>query len=96
MKLDEVLNKIEEYQALTGQEGNHIDELRLFVKFYFIKSKYLENTERRTIELNLYRLLNIELQFSYHSENDDAYEVIFNLINSMIPVPDNMNVSYVT
>jgi len=57
---------LEAYQAITGQEGQHMDELRTLFKCSLVKSKNLDSLER----------LEQERAFCVSSEKDDALEIV--------------------
>ncbi len=78
--MKEALAKIEEYQTLTGQEGEHIDLLNLHIKCYFIKSKFLDNGDKSVLAKHIHNLLNIELAFCDSTFNYCAKDIILELI----------------
>ncbi|WP_028022158.1 hypothetical protein [Enterovibrio calviensis] len=76
---------LEEYQALTGQEGLHIDELSALVKCLYIKSKYLEVTDKTTLRSLTLQRVKQEIVWCENTEKYESIDVMkcmYNLIES--------------
>lgn len=82
MKL--VLEKIEEYQAITGQEGVNIDKLKLYVKCYFIKSKFFNSQDKAILSQDILKMLQCELKFCELIFNYDASDIITDINNIIV------------
>ncbi|MGR5149473.1 hypothetical protein ACQKP8_23375 [Photobacterium alginatilyticum] len=67
---------LEAYQAITGQEGQHMDELRTLFKCTLVKSKNLDFLDRLTMKTMILERLEQERAFCISSEKDDALEII--------------------
>ncbi|WP_038175659.1 hypothetical protein [Vibrio pacinii] len=67
---------LEAYQAITGQEGRHIDELRTLIKCILVKSKNLDYMDRLTIKTMILERLELELEFCRSTENFDALDIV--------------------
>lgn len=68
--------QLEPYQAITGQEGRHIDELRSLIKCSQVRSKSLDRADSLTLSAMILARLEQELAFCRATENDDALEII--------------------
>ncbi|EJC6861563.1 hypothetical protein [Vibrio parahaemolyticus] len=79
MSLQVALNIIEEYQALTGQEGSHIDKLCLALKCRFIRSKQLTEQDKITLKEKALCLLAYEVHFCKATFNFEALELMIKL-----------------
>ncbi|MCG7496966.1 hypothetical protein MHO82_08825 [Vibrio sp. Of7-15] len=76
MSLKSITHSLEEYQALTGQEGQHIDDLYLALKCFFIQSKYFCAQDKiRLREQALFSLAQEE-HFCRLTHNFSANDVI--------------------
>ena len=74
--MDNNLQRLEAYQALTWQEGQHIDELCTALKCVFIKSKFFDQQDKAVLKQNVSNLLDQELRFCDLSDNYEASELI--------------------
>lgn len=83
MSLKFALNDLEEYQALTGQEGPHIDDLSLTLKCFFLKSKWLGEQDKLRLKQQILTQLEQETRFCRTTYNDEAEEVISSLVDRL-------------
>jgi|GEM_PF-4933690 hypothetical protein len=84
MSLKLALNDLEEYQALTGQEGLHIDELCLSLKCFFINSKWLDKQDKQLLKQKVLTQLEQENHFCRKTYNHDAEQVISSLADRLL------------
>lgn len=83
MSLKSVLHSIEEYQALTGQEGQHIDDLYLALKCSFIQSKYFCTQDKIRLKEQALLSLKQEEYFCQLTDNFVANDVIQSIKNHL-------------
>ncbi|WP_250132586.1 hypothetical protein [Vibrio crassostreae] len=79
MSLKVALNLLEEYQALTGQEGQHMDDLKLELKCTFIQSKWLGEDDRQNLRHRALKYLQLEEDFCSLIDNYPANDLIMEL-----------------
>ncbi|MCG9628676.1 hypothetical protein L1D34_28105 [Vibrio mediterranei] len=84
MSLKLALNDLEEYQTLTSQEGSHIDDLRLSLKCFFLKSKWLAKQDKLLLRQRALNQLEQERRFCRTTYNFEAEEVISSLVNLLV------------
>ncbi|AXN34819.1 MULTISPECIES: hypothetical protein [Vibrio] len=84
MSLKSALHALEEYQALTGQEGTHIDNLSLSLKCFFIQSKWLDAQDKQRLKQQTRALLLEETRFCQRTHNYAAEAVIDTLAGLLI------------
>ncbi|WP_282175130.1 hypothetical protein [Vibrio diabolicus] len=70
---------LESYQAITGQEGRHIDELRMLIKCTLVKSKSLDKLDKQIMESMILERLEREREFCVLTEKYDALEIVSSL-----------------
>lgn len=71
-----ILGKIEEYQEITGLECDNLDRLKLHVKCFYIKSKYLNEQDKILISKDICRMLKSEFIFCELTTNYDAIDIL--------------------
>ncbi|PSU46207.1 hypothetical protein C9J12_19240 [Photobacterium frigidiphilum] len=79
-----VFDKIEEYQEITGQEGEHIDKLKLYVKCYFIKSKFFNDQDKAMLSQGILKILQCEFNFCELTFNHDGIDIITDINNIIV------------
>lgn len=79
MSLRYVLDSLEEYQALTSQEGQYIDKLTIALKCAFIQSKWLSRLEREQLKSKALTLLKLEEEFCSKIDNHLAKDIILRM-----------------
>ncbi|MEJ2766885.1 hypothetical protein VV869_23340 [Photobacterium sp. MCCC 1A19761] len=67
---------LEAYQAITGQEGRHMDELRTLMKCILVNSKNLDYLDRLTMKVMILERLETERDFCLSAEKYDALEIV--------------------
>ncbi len=76
---------IESYQAVTGQEGQHIDEFYLAVKCFFSQSKLLEIRDKESLKNRVLYHINQEERFCQLISNYEAEDIIQDIKRFIIP-----------
>jgi hypothetical protein len=79
-----VFDKIEEYQEITGQEGDHIDKLKLYVKCYFIKGKFFNDQDKAMLSQGILKMLQCEFKFCELTFNYDGLDIITDINNIIV------------
>lgn len=74
-----VLEKIEEYQEVTGIEGDNIDKLKLYVKCFYIKSKFLDTQDKDILAKGILRKIKSEFIFCDLTDNYEAIDILIDM-----------------
>ena len=82
--MNKLLSKLEKYQAITGQEGENIDLLRLSLNCYFTQNKLLDFQDKNLITRVNLDLLSTEKDFCKQASNLRAQRIIEELIGEII------------
>ncbi|MCG7496555.1 hypothetical protein MHO82_06755 [Vibrio sp. Of7-15] len=82
--MNKLLSKLEKYQAITGQEGENIDLLRLSLNCYFTQNKLLDFQDKNLITRINLDLLNTEKDFCKQASKLRAQRIIEELIGEII------------
>lgn len=84
--MNKLLSKLEKYQAITGQEGENIDLLRLSLNCYFTQNKLLDFQDKNLITRINLDLLSTEKDFCKQASNLRAKRIIEELIGEIIKI----------
>ncbi|CZF83071.1 hypothetical protein GCE9029_03619 [Grimontia celer] len=74
--LTQLTDLIAEYQALTGQEGQHIDELHTLITCLFVRSKSIDMAKKSVIRDMVLERIRHEIMWCKCTFNFESTEVM--------------------
>ncbi|KXF81600.1 hypothetical protein ATN88_02680 [Enterovibrio coralii] len=78
--LTQITDLISEYQALTGQEGQHIDELHTLITCLFVRSKFVDLAKRSVIRNMVLERIRREIKWCRCTYNFESIEIMTSAI----------------